>query len=85
VSEPVAQAMAEGVRANFKSDWAVSVTGIAGPAGGSEQKPVGLVYIGVVGPGQCAVHKTIFPGTRQQIRQRSALAAMNHLRLALKR
>ncbi len=86
VSEPVAQAMAEGARTRFRSDWALSVTGIAGPGGGSADKPVGLVYIGLAGPdGYSMVHKSSFPGSRQQIRLRAALAAMNHLRLAMKK
>lgn len=51
VSLPVALAMARGVREKLKSDWAVSVTGVAGPSGGSKEKPVGFVCFAVVGPG----------------------------------
>ncbi len=51
VSVPVALAMAQGARATIKSDWAMAVTGIAGPAGGTTQKPVGYVCFAVVGPG----------------------------------
>lgn len=83
VSEPVARAMAEGCRHAFGSDWALSVTGIAGPGGGSEAKPVGLVYIGLSGPAGTQVHRTSFPGVREIIRLRAALSAMNYLRLAL--
>lgn len=84
VSEPVAAAMAAGCRDRFGSDWAIATTGIAGPAGGTESKPVGLVYISLAGPDGTGVHRHVFPGTRKFIRQRAALAAMNYLRLALR-
>ena len=83
VSEPVAAAMAEGCRTQFGADWAISITGIAGPGGGSEAKPVGLVYIGLAGPAGVEVHRQLFPGPRDLIRLRSALSAMNYLRLKL--
>ncbi|MCK4601162.1 MAG: competence/damage-inducible protein A [Phycisphaerae bacterium] len=82
-SKEVACAMAIGCRERLKSDWAVSVTGIAGPTGGSEEKPVGLVYIGLASREGTKAHKHIFPGTRELIRFRSAHAALNYLRLAL--
>ena len=83
VSERVAEAMALGCRRRFASDWAVSVTGIAGPAGGTEGKPVGLVYIALASASRCEVHRHVFPGPRRQVRQRTAIAALNHVRLAL--
>jgi nicotinamide-nucleotide amidase len=83
VSEPVARAMAEGCRRRFGTDWAISVTGIAGPTGGSAQKPVGLVYIGLAGPDGTEVQRSVFPGTREVVRLRASLAAMNMLRLRL--
>lgn len=83
VSEQTAAAMAEGCRRGFGSDRALSLTGIAGPAGGSEEKPVGLVYIGLCGPEGTEVRRHVFPGSRGDIRRRAALAALNHLRLAL--
>ncbi len=85
VSEPVAAAMAEGCRKRFASDWAVSVTGIAGPAGGTDEKPVGLVYIGLSGPDGTQVRRHILPGTRDIVRLRASLTALNHLRLKLRR
>jgi len=83
VSEPVAAAMAEGVRARFGADWGIGVTGIAGPTGGSAEKPVGLVFIALAGPAGSAVHRHVFSGSRDIVRRRAALAALNHLRLAL--
>ena len=83
VSEPVARAMAEGCRERFASDWAVALTGIAGPAGGSDDKPVGLVYIALAGPHGSRVHRHVFPGDRRIIRLRAALSALNYVRLAL--
>jgi len=85
VSEPVAAAMAAGCRDRFGADWSIALTGIAGPAGGSGQKPVGLVYIALAGPEGVTVHRHVYPGTRETIRRRAATAALNHLRLALMR
>lgn len=84
VSEPVAAAMAEGARNRFGSDWALGVTGIAGPTGGSAEKPVGLVYVAVASPAGTDVRRHVFPGRREVIRRRAAMAALNHLRLAMK-
>jgi nicotinamide-nucleotide amidase len=83
VSEPVARAMAEGCRRRLAADWAISVTGIAGPAGGSAEKPVGLVFLGLAGADGTAVQRIVFPGTREAIRLRTSLAALNSLRLRL--
>ncbi len=83
VSEETATAMADACRHRLGSDWAVSLTGIAGPTGGSEDKPLGLVYIGLCGPGGTEVRRHLFSGDREQIRLRAAMAALNHLRLAL--
>lgn len=83
VSEPVAAAMAEGARKAFGADWAIGVTGIAGPAGGSADKPVGLAFIALAGPGGTDVRRHVFPGDRGIVRRRAAFAALNHLRLAL--
>jgi len=83
VSEPVAEAMAKGARKLLGSDWAISITGIAGPEGGTPEKPVGLVYIGLSSAGSTQVHRHVLSGTRQIVRTRASLAALNHLRLAL--
>lgn len=81
VSEPVAKAMAEGVRKKCNSDIGLSITGIAGPAGGSKEKPVGLVYIGLADAGKTLVQKHYFHNGRQAIRLRSVRRALNMLRL----
>jgi nicotinamide-nucleotide amidase len=81
VSEQVASAMAIAARQKAKSDFAVAITGIAGPAGGTEQKPVGLVYISVCDGDDCQTKKCLFSYTRELIRTRAALTALNMLRL----
>ncbi|NLJ80670.1 MAG: CinA family protein, partial [Firmicutes bacterium] len=62
-----------------KSDLALAVTGIAGPGGGSEQKPVGLVYISLASPGDTIVEKHVFGGSREQIKYRASQAAFHLL------
>ena len=83
VSAPVALAMARGCAALLKTQWSASITGIAGPSGGSETKPVGEVFIGICGPRFEAVKKFHFPGERAAIRDRAAKTALALLRLAL--
>jgi nicotinamide-nucleotide amidase len=80
VSEETARAMAEGLRAYLKCDWAISVTGIAGPGGGTEEKPVGLVFIGLAGPSGTEVRKHNFFGDRAMVRERTVIGALNMLR-----
>ena len=82
VSEPVAAAMATGALARLPADVAVSVTGIAGPGGGSDEKPVGTVCLGVAGQGAVETTRAVFGGGRDEIRARAAQAA---LRLLLRR
>lgn len=79
VSVPVARAMAEGVRARFGADVGVSITGIAGPAGGSAEKPVGTVVIAVA-TDRCDVREFLFPGDRAMVRSFSASAALDMIR-----
>jgi nicotinamide-nucleotide amidase len=83
VSEQVARAMAEGARKKAGTDFAIAITGIAGPSGGSEQKPVGLVYISVDCDSGCETRRYIFSHDRDFIRLRAAQTALNMLRLQL--
>jgi nicotinamide-nucleotide amidase len=84
VSFEVAHAMARGARERLSSDWAISVTGIAGPEGGSEKKPVGLVYFGLACPdGTVTVSKRVLGGDRTSIRFASVRLALDLLRRGL--
>ncbi len=83
VSEQVAQAMAQGARKKARTDFAIAITGIAGPNGGTEQKPVGLVYISVDFHNGCDTKCCLFSGDRRFIRLRAAKTALNMLRLKL--
>ena len=83
ISERVADAMAQAARKKAGTDFAIGVTGIAGPAGGSEQKPVGLVYIAVDSDSGCKSEHFVFCGDRESIRLRAAQTALNMLRLRL--
>jgi len=83
VSEPVARAMAEGARQRLGADLAVSITGVAGPGGGSEAKPVGLVHFACAGPaGTLHREKRFGPQSRDEIRRLSVLEALDLLREA---
>ncbi|MDD2533627.1 MAG: competence/damage-inducible protein A [Eubacteriales bacterium] len=83
VSEAVASAMATGCRDVFKTDYAVAVTGIAGPEGGTPEKPVGLVYLAVAYEGGFSVRKIQIPGNRARVRNVSALNAFDLVRKTL--
>ena len=80
VSAETAAAMATGVREALGVDVAVSITGVAGPGGGTEEKPVGLVYLHAAGPGGELARKLDFPGDRETIRLRAAVAALHLVR-----
>jgi nicotinamide-nucleotide amidase len=79
VSSECALAMARGVRAAAGSDIALSVTGIAGPSGGSEHKPVGTVFIGFSAEDKESAEQFLFPGDRNMVRWRTACTALNRL------
>ncbi len=79
VSEACARQMAEGAIKSTGSDWSISITGIAGPGGGTVEKPVGLVYIGVSGPSGTTVVERRLRGDRTQIRLRAAKNAFYEL------
>jgi nicotinamide-nucleotide amidase len=83
VSAEVAEAMAEGVRRRADTDFGIAVTGIAGPGGGSEEKPVGLVYIALSDDAHTEHRKLMIPGDRHLIRWRSSQAALDLLRRRL--
>jgi nicotinamide-nucleotide amidase len=85
VSEPVAIAMADGVRARLRADIGISVTGIAGPGGGSEEKPVGTVVVALSMAGIDSSARTFrFLGDRAMIRTQATLAALDMVRRALR-
>jgi len=80
VSEPTAREMAVGVRQVFDTDYALSVTGIAGPGGGTAEKPVGLTFIGLARrDGMVAVQRHVWNGDRIENKQASAYAALTLL------
>jgi nicotinamide-nucleotide amidase len=84
VSEPVARAMAEGARDRLGSTWAISLTGIAGPDGGSPDKPVGTVWIGIAGPRGTTTKKLFWPGERDRVRRMASVTALHLLDKALR-
>jgi nicotinamide-nucleotide amidase len=79
VSSEVAKAMVEGIIQTSGSTYGISITGIAGPDGGNEEKPVGLVYIGVGSGSMCEVYEHRFLGNRDKIRNNAAKWALIHL------
>lgn len=83
VSEETAREMAEGMRTKARTDHAISVTGIAGPDGGSEEKPVGTVYVGYSGKMGTKAIRLSLPGDRFLVRWRSSQAALDYLRRQL--
>jgi nicotinamide-nucleotide amidase len=83
VSSECAEEMAAGMRTVSGTDHSLSVTGIAGPGGGSEEKPVGTIYIGYAGPNGVSSIKITLPGDRYLIRWRASQAALDYLRRRL--
>jgi nicotinamide-nucleotide amidase len=84
VSEPVARALAEGARRVGRATWGVGVTGIAGPTGGTPEKPVGTVHLALAGPRGTEAFPRAYRGDRDRIRKTAAYDALNLLRLALR-
>ncbi len=77
VSEQTVTAMAQGARVRFGADLGLAATGIAGPGGGTLEKPVGLVYLALVaGDGRCLVKRVVWHGSRRQNKRQSAEAAL---------
>jgi competence/damage-inducible protein CinA-like protein len=83
VSAEVAEAMAAGARERFGANVAVSVTGVAGPGGGTPEKPVGLVFLHAQGPDGSSARRLDFPGEREAIRGRATVAALHLVRTLL--
>jgi nicotinamide-nucleotide amidase len=84
VSEPVARAMAEDARTNAKADFALATTGIAGPSGGTAEKPVGTVFIALAAEGQPAkVEHRFFPDDRTTFKELATQTALEMLRRRL--
>lgn len=79
VSAETAAEMADGSRRLYGSDIAVSTTGIAGPGGGTETQPVGLVYTGVAGPWGTITHRDVYPGDREEVKRRAATRAVYYM------
>lgn len=83
VSEETAREMAEGIARRYNTNIGISTTGIAGPEGGTKEKPVGLVYFGIYINGKIKAKRYIFNGSRQQVRLRATKTILNDLRLEL--
>lgn len=83
VSEPVARALAEGARRLSGAAWGIGITGIAGPSGGTPEKPVGTVHLAIAGPGGTTAVERLYRGDRDRIRRHAALEALDLLRRAL--
>lgn len=83
VSDNCAKEMASGVAARYNTNVGIATTGIAGPGGGTDEKPVGLVYFGIYINGKVITKKYVFNGDRQGIRERATRTILNDLRLEL--
>ncbi len=79
VSAAVAECMARGVRERFETTFGLASTGIAGPEGGVEGKPVGLVFVALAHPDECTVKRCVFDGDREAVRRAAAATALEIL------
>jgi nicotinamide-nucleotide amidase len=84
VSEAVARALAEGIRRSARAAWGIGITGIAGPTGGTPEKPVGTVHVALAGPAGTEHVLRLYRGDRERIRRQAAFESLNMLRLALR-
>jgi PncC family amidohydrolase len=83
VSAETAEAMAVGARAELRADVAIAVTGVAGPGGGTPEKPVGLVFVSVLTPGGGSTERFLFSGDREAVRARATAQSLHSLRRLL--
>lgn len=83
VSAETVRSMAESVRTRMNATYGLSVSGIAGPSGGSEEKPVGTVFLGLAGPNETIVRSCFYPNTRDLVRRYAAFVALDMLRRTL--
>ena len=83
VSEPVARALADGIRRLGRATWGIGITGIAGPTGGTDEKPVGTVWMALSGPGGTQALHRVFRGDRDRVRRTAAYEALDLLRRAM--
>ncbi len=84
VSEPVARALAEGARRAGSATWGIGITGVAGPTGGTPEKPVGTVHVALAGAAGTTATAHVYRGDRERIRKTAAYEALNLLRLAMR-
>lgn len=86
VSIPVVEDMLDGIKAKFKAQWAIAVSGVAGPTGGSEEKPVGTVVIGVSAPNAHKIVEVLhFEGTRKEVQIQTAKNSLKKIINLLKK
>jgi nicotinamide-nucleotide amidase len=85
VSRETVVELADGVRGRLGANWGVAISGVAGPGGGTPDKPVGTVHVAVTSDGVCETRQLLWPGDREQIRTLAAFAAMHLLWKSLTR
>ncbi|MGL5914510.1 MAG: CinA family protein, partial [Bacteroidales bacterium] len=83
VSQKVVEQMARGAQQKFKTDYAIATSGIAGPSGGTKEKPVGTVWIAIASPTKVTAQKLSLGNERNRIVKRATAQALNQLRIAL--